>query len=78
MFGFVKRWLDERRRADLAADRLIAEHGRDAWAIVDNICRDQNRDPDDRSFHYLVRARIEKKLGIPPRVDTATRYLERD
>jgi hypothetical protein len=75
MFRFVKRWFDERRRAEAAAERMIAQHGREARAIVNRICRDQSRDPAYRRFHCLVRRRIEKKLGIPPRVDTATRYL---
>ncbi len=78
MFRFLKRWIDERRRADAAAERLIAQQGPEARAIVNRICRDQDRDPEYRRFHYVVRRRIEKKLGIPPRIDTATRYLERD
>ena len=78
MFRFVKRWIDERRRAEAAAERMIAQHGREAWAIANRVRRDQSRDPEYRRFHSLVRRRIERKLGIPPRVDTATRYLERD
>ena len=75
MFRFVKQWFDERHLAEAAAERLVAQHGREAWAIVNRICRDQTRDPEFRRFHYLVRRRIEKKLGIPSHVDTATRYL---
>ena len=73
----MKRWFDERRRVDAAVERQIAQHGREAWVIVNRICRDPERDPEYRRFHYLVRHRIEKKLGIQPRLDTATRYVDR-
>ena len=62
----------------IRADALIARHGREAWPIVYGIYRAPERDSEDRRFYYVVRDIIERRLGIPPRVDTATRYLERD
>jgi hypothetical protein len=56
----------------------MSRHGRGAWPIVYGICRDPERDEEDRRFYYLVRSIIERRLDIPPRVDTATRYLQHD
>jgi hypothetical protein len=78
MFTFLKRRAEIKRRANIRADALIARHGRQAWSVVYGICRDAERDADDRRFYYLVRTIIEHRLDIPPRVDTATRYLERN
>lgn len=77
MFEFLKRRAETKRRANIRAEALIARHGREAWPIVYGICRDPKRDSEDRRFYYLVRDIIERRLGIPPRVDTATRYLQR-
>jgi hypothetical protein len=77
MFAFLKRRAETRRRVDIRAEALIARHGTEAWSIVYGICRDPERNPEDRAFYYRVRDIIERRLGVPPRVDTATRYLER-
>jgi hypothetical protein len=77
MFAFLKRQAETKRRANLRAEALIARHGPEAWSIVYGICRDPERDSEDRRFYYVVREIIERRLGIPPSVDTATRYLER-
>jgi hypothetical protein len=77
MFEFLKRRAETKRRANIRAEALIARHGREAWPVVYGICRDPGRNVEDRRFYYLVRTIIERRLGIPPRVDTATRYLER-
>lgn len=78
MFGFLKRRAELKRRAHIRAEALLARHGEEAWQIVYGICRDQDHDLEDRLFYYRVRDIIEQRLGMSPRVDTATRYLERD
>jgi hypothetical protein len=78
MFEFLRNQAEPRRRANIRAQALIAEHGRDAWSVVYRLCRDPERDEEDRRFYYLVRSIIERRLDIPPRVDTATRYLQHD
>jgi hypothetical protein len=76
VFGFVKRRLELRRRAEAEAEQLIAAHGDAAWSVVYGRCRDHALPEEERAFAYKVRRIIEKRLGTPPRVDTATRYLE--
>jgi len=78
VFDFLKRRLALRRRVEIRAQALIDRHGNEAWSLVYSKSRDHSLNDEDRRFYYLVRDRIERKLGIPPRVDTATRYLERD
>jgi hypothetical protein len=77
MFEFFRNRAAQRRRANIRAEALIARHGREAWPIVYGICRDHQLPDEDRRFYYLVRTIIERRLAIPPRIDTATRYLER-
>lgn len=77
MFEFLQRRTETERRANIRAEARISRHGREAWSVVYGICRDQERPGEDRRFYYRVREIIERRLGIPPRVDTATRYLER-
>jgi hypothetical protein len=78
MLGFLRRRAEYKRRVEQRADELIAAHGEDAWSIIYGKCRDLDQDEDSRAFHYRVRRVIERRLNIPPRVDTATRYLEPD
>lgn len=33
---------------------------------------------DDRAFYCRVRGIVERRLGMKPRMDTATRYLYND
>lgn len=73
MFGFLKRRAETKRRAHIRAEALLARHGAEAWQIVYGICRDQERYVEDRVFYYRVCDIIERRLGMPPRVDTATR-----
>jgi DNA-binding SARP family transcriptional activator len=78
MLAFLRRRFAFRRRVEAKAERLIAEYGEDAWSAAYEICTDLNRSEEVRRFYSQVRYQIERKLGIPPRVDTATRYLEQD
>jgi hypothetical protein len=78
MFEALRQRAALKRRAHIRAEALIARHGEEAWPIVYEICRDQGRSEEDRAFYYRVRSIIERRLGIPPRVDTATRYLQDD
>lgn len=78
MFGFFRRRAEYKSRVEQRADELIAAHGDNAWGIIYGLCRDREQDEDSRAFYYRVRRVIERKLNIPPRVDTATRYLEPD
>jgi hypothetical protein len=50
MFGFLKKRAELKRRAHIRAEALLARHGAEAWQIVYGICRDQERDVEDRVF----------------------------
>ncbi len=78
MFEALRRRRDLFHRANIRAEALISRLGEEAWPIVYEMCRDQERSDQDRAFYYRVRRIIEKRLGIPPRIDTATRYLDDD
>ncbi|MCB1502171.1 MAG: hypothetical protein KDK07_20705 [Bauldia sp.] len=66
MFGFLKRRAELKRRAHIRAEALLARRGEEAWQIVYGICRDQDRDLEDRLFYYRVRDIIEQRLGMSP------------
>jgi hypothetical protein len=73
VFGFVKRRLELRRRAESEAERLIAMHGDDAWSVVHDRCRDHDRPREERAFAFKVRRIIERRLGMvkPSRPESA-------
>lgn len=65
------RWQSRKKNLRMEADVLIAVHGDKAWDIARKraISSQQSRD------WHIVR-QIESQLQMPPRLDTATRYLE--
>lgn len=76
MLQWLRRRRQFRERAEARADALIARHGENARSVAYSQSREPVQTEDDRALAYAVRRIIEKRLGIRPRVDTATRYLE--
>jgi hypothetical protein len=76
MFSFFREWTKVRREAEREADGLISKYGQDAWSVIYGKSRDRTFDDGKRRFHYRVRRIVERRLGIPPHVDTGTRYLD--
>lgn len=77
MLGWFRRRRERRALTESEADRLLSVHGKEAWGVIYNRSRDRTRSDRDREEAYRVRRVIEKRLGLPARVDTATRFLER-
>jgi len=65
------RWQSRKQNLRMEADVLIAVHGDKAWDIARKraISSQQSRD-------WRIVRQIEAQLHMPPRLDTATRYLE--
>ncbi len=62
MFGALKVRAALKRRAQIRAEALISRHGEEAWPIVYEMCRDQERSEEDRAFYYRVRFIIARRL----------------
>jgi hypothetical protein len=75
MIAALRRRAELKRMAHAQAEALLAEHGADAWQIAYERSRDVGRSDEERALEYRVREVIERRLGMSPRVDTATRYL---
>jgi hypothetical protein len=76
MFGWFRRRREYRDRVSDKASRLIEALGDDAWPTIYRESRDLDLPEDERLFHLAVRREVEKRLGIEPRVDVATRYTD--
>lgn len=75
MLRWLKRRREKARQAAAEADRLLAAQGDGAWDTIYQRCRSPEVDEAERAFSYRVRRIIERRLKMPPRLDTATRYL---
>jgi endonuclease YncB( thermonuclease family) len=76
MFGWVRRRREYRNRVRDKASRMIQALGEDAWPTVFRDSRDMELPDEERLFHLAVRREVEKRLGIEPHVDVATRYTD--
>ena len=77
MFGWFRRRREFRQQAEAKAARLIEALGKDdAWETAYRDSRDMTISDEKRQLNLAVRRAIERRLGIPPHQDTATRYLE--
>lgn len=80
MIGWFQRPRKDRRLIKVEAERLIAKHGDDAYAIASERMVETSfaRDDESNARWTHIRKEIRRQLDIPAdRVDTATRYLER-
>lgn len=76
MFGWFRRRREYRNRVKNKASRLIEALGDDAWPTIYRESRDLGLSEEERLFHLAVRREVEKRLGIEPRTDVATRYTD--
>lgn len=68
--AFTK-WQSRKKNLRMEAEVLLAAHGEKAW----DIARKRAISSQQAKDWHLV-SEIEAQLKIPPRLDTATRYLE--
>lgn len=76
MIRIFGRWRAKRLAVRELADEIIANSGKDAYQLIRLRIVERVMNKQDVSFECRVKREIEKRLGIEPRVDTATRYLE--
>jgi hypothetical protein len=76
MFGWFRRRREYRDRVNDKASRLIEALGDDAWPTIYRESRDLELPEAERLFHLAVRREVDKRLGIEPRTDVATRYTD--
>ncbi|HZP21437.1 MAG TPA: hypothetical protein VFB16_14675 [Bauldia sp.] len=78
MFGRLRQRRELRQLIQEAANAWIAHYGDQAWDVAYSRSRDMDLLDEERALAYRLRAEIERRFGIKPRADTATRYLEPD
>ena len=76
LWTWFKNYRAEKRTIQNIADDLIAKHGVDVHNKISELSRHPDLTNEERSRVYKIRAIIEKRLGVKPRADTATRYGE--
>jgi hypothetical protein len=74
VLAWFRRRREYRERVEAKASRLIETLGDDAWPTIYAESRDMSATDEERLFAMSVRRAIERRLGMAPREDTATRY----
>jgi hypothetical protein len=76
MFGWWKRRREDRERIEREAREYLLRHGDLAYGMARERAIEamRLRDWDENRRWTLIRARIRLLMGLPPHVDTATRY----
>lgn len=75
-FEFFRRRATNMKAATIEADLLTLLMADGAHDLAYGKSRNLKLSDDERSHAMRVRRILEKRLGIAPQVDTATRYLE--
>ena len=76
MLGLIRRYKEKREWARSTARQLVENHGHEARSMIRQRMIELTRQRSDTSLESLVKCEVDLLLGIKPRVDTATRYLD--